>query len=225
MLYQFSGTLHREGNRAFIPIPFNVWEETGRKGNIPCRVRIHDQSYECKLVPKGNGFYWVPVAKRLMAALGVQEEYEIVLEPMESLTRINHNSPYTRENPIRKITGIEPVSAPQGYCGHSCVAMLAGVPLEAVVSLMGREKASWSKILEALDYYGISYADKAVYPKGKVTQLPQCCIVYTDGRFLLWFDGVFYGAETVAAAKTVSYREITVSERESSSSEKPDAGI
>ena len=211
MQYQFSGALHKEGNRTFIAIPFNVWEETGLKGNIPCLVRIHDQFMECKLIPKGNGTYWIPIAKRLLATLGTQAEYEIVLEPIESLTRINHNSPYAKDNPIRKITGIEPISAPRGYCGHSCVAMLAGVPLADVIDLMSKEKASWSKILEALDYYGISYADKMVYPKGRTAALPKCCIVYNDGRFLLWFNGAFYGAEIVDAAKTVSYREIIVS--------------
>lgn len=211
MQYQFCGALHKEGNRTFIPIPFNVWEETGLKGNIPCRVHIQDQCMECKLIPKGKGTYWIPIAKRFLALLETQAEYEIVLEPIESLTRINHNSPYAKDNPIRKITGIDPISAPRGYCGHSCVAMLAGVPLADVVALMGKEKASWSKILEALDYYGISYADKMVYPKGKAVEFPECCIVYNDGRFLLWFDGAFYGAEIVVAAKTVSYREIIVS--------------
>lgn len=211
MQYQFSGVPHREGNRTFIAIPFNVWEETGLKGNIPCRVRIHDQCFECRLIPKGNGFYWIPITKGLLAVLGTQGEYAVILEPIEYLTRINHNSPYTKENPIRKITGIEPLSAAQGCCGHSCVAMLAGVPLTEVVALMGKEKASWSKILEALDYYGISYADKTVYPKGKEVTLPKCCIVYHDDRFLLWFDGAFYGADTVMDAKPVSYREIIVS--------------
>jgi len=210
MQYQFCGALYKEGNRTFIPIPFNVWEETGLKGNIPCRVCIQNQCFECKLIPKGNGTYWIPIGKRFLALLGTQAEYEIVLAPIESLTRINHNSPYTKDNPIRKITGIEPIPAPRGYCGHSCVAMLAGVPLADVVALMGKERASWSKILEALDYYGISYADKMVYPKGKAAQLPECCIVYNDGRFLLWFDGRFYGAEIVDSIKTVSYREIIV---------------
>jgi len=211
MQYPFCATLHKEGNRTFIPIPFNVWEKTGLKGNIPCRVHIQDQCMECKLIPKGNGTYWIPIAKRFLATLGTQAEYEVVLEPIESLTRIKHNSPYNKDNPIRKITGIEPISAVRGYCGHSCVAMLAGVPLAEVVALMGKETVSWSKILEALDYYGISYAGKMVYPKGKAVQLPKCCIVYNDGRFLLWFDGVFYGAEIVDACKTVSYREIVVS--------------
>ena len=210
MQYQFGGGLHKEGNRTFIPIPFNVWEEIGLKGNIPCRVCIQDQSMECKLLPKGNGTYWIPIAKRLLAVFETQAEYEIILEPIESLTRINHNSPYTKDNPIRKITGIDPIPVPRGYCGHSCVAMLAGVPLADVVAPMGKEKASWSKILEALDYYGISYADKTVYPKGRAVALPKCCIAYNDGRFLLWFDGAFYGAESIDVSETVGYREITL---------------
>ena len=85
MQYQFCSALHREGNRTFIPIPFNVWEETGLKGNIPCRVCIQNQCFECKLIPKGNGTYWIPIAKRMLTVLGTQEEYEIILELIENL--------------------------------------------------------------------------------------------------------------------------------------------
>ncbi|MDD6516135.1 MAG: hypothetical protein PUG45_12150 [bacterium] len=67
-----------------------------------------------------------------------------------------------REYPIRKIDSIDTIPIPSGFCGHSCVAMLAGVPLSDVVTLMEKGHASWSMILEALDYYGISHASKAV---------------------------------------------------------------
>ena len=55
MIYRFSGKTFTEGSRAFINIPFNIWEETGLKGNIPCRMSIRGLSFECKLIPKGNG--------------------------------------------------------------------------------------------------------------------------------------------------------------------------
>ena len=35
MIYRFSEVIYTEGGRAFVKIPFNVWEETGIKGNIP----------------------------------------------------------------------------------------------------------------------------------------------------------------------------------------------
>ena len=210
MIYRFSAFIYTEGGRTFIKIPFNVWEETGLKGNIPCRVFILGHSFECKLIPKGNGKYLIPITKKTLSALEPEKEYEIGMEPIEMLSRINHDSPYSKEHPIRKIDCIETIPIQTGLCGHCCVAMLAGVPLSDVVTLMGKGHASWSKILEALDYYGISYASKAVYTKDGPCQLPLCCIVNNDNSFILWYKGSFYGVTDVAPKKTVSYIEIYV---------------
>lgn len=150
MMYRFSAVIFTEGGRTFIKIPFNMWEETGIKGNIPCRVSILDLSFECKLIPKGNGKYLIPITKKTMSVLEPGEEYEIGMEPIETLSRINHDSTYSKEHPIRKIDGIETIPIQAGFCGHCCVAMLAGVPLSDVVMLMGKGHASWSKILESM---------------------------------------------------------------------------
>ena len=123
---------------SFIEIPFNVWEETGMKGNIPCRVSVHGVSFECKLIPKGKGNYLIPVTKKTLSELESEDEYEIELEPIETLSRINHDSPYSAEHPIRKIDSIEAIPVEAGFCGHCCVAMLAGVPLSEAVALMGK---------------------------------------------------------------------------------------
>ena len=210
MIYRFCADIYTEGCRAFIKIPFNVWEETGIKGNIPCRVSIRGICFECKLIPKGNGNYFIPITKKTLSALAAEEEYEIEMEPTQTLSRINHDSPYSKEYPIRKIDCIDTILMQAGLCGHCCVAMLAGVPLSDVVVLMGKGHASWSKILEALDYYGISYASKAVYTKGSPYQLPQCCIVNNDNRFILWYKGSFCGVTDVDPKKTISYIEIFV---------------
>lgn len=208
MIYKFNAFPFAEGKRIFIEIPFNVWEETGLKGNIPCRVSLPDVSFECKLVPKGQGRYFIPVPRSVLPAQLPEEEYEIGMEPIEALTRINHDSPYSKDHPIRKIEGIDPIPIQSGCCGQCCVAMLAGVSLSDVLTLMGKGHASWSKILEALDYYGISHASKAVYPRGSAIPLPACCIVNNDNRFLLWYQGAFCGTVNVDPAKTVSYIEI-----------------
>lgn len=210
MIYRFCAVIYTEGSRAFIKIPFNVWEETGIKGNLPCRVSICGLCFECKLIPKGNGNYLIPIAKKTLSKLKPEEEYEIEMEPIETLSRINHDSPYSKENPIRKIDCIETIPIQAGFCGHCCVAMLAGVPLSDVVKLMGKGQASWSKILEALDYYGISYRPKAVYTKGGAYQFPPCCIVNNDNSFILWYKGSFYGVADVDPKKTISYIEIFV---------------
>lgn len=208
MICTFNETIYMEGSRAFIRIPFNVWEETGLKGNIPCRVTIEPQTFECKLIPRGNGSYLIPVPKKIMSSLAPEETYEIAMEPIGALSRINHDSPYSREHPIRRIDGIEAIPIRAGFCGHCCVAMLAGVSLAEVVTLMGKGHASWSKILEALDYFGISYAPKAVYPRGGAYQLPACCIVNHDNGFLLWYQGSFCSVTDVDPKKIVSYIEV-----------------
>ena len=91
MIYRFRADIYTEGGRVFIKLPFNVWEETGIKGNIPCRVQIRDISFECKLIPEGNGNYFIPITKKTLSALEPEEEYEIEMEPIETLSRINHN--------------------------------------------------------------------------------------------------------------------------------------
>ena len=210
MIYGFRADICTEGGRAFIRIPFNVWEETDLRGNIPCSVSVRGLRFECKLIPKGNGDYLIPITKKTLSALESEDEYEIEMEPIETLTRINHDSPYSKENPIRKIDCIETIPVQAGFCGHCCVAMLAGVPLFDVVALMEKGHASWLKILEVLDYYGISYASKAVYTKGGSYQLPLCCIVNNDNSFILWYKGSFYGVTDVDPKKTISYIEIFV---------------
>lgn len=208
MIYKFRAGIITERGRAFIEIPFNVWEETGLKGNIPCKVTILDLSFECKLIPKGNGIYFIPVTKKTLSALERKEEYEVGMQPIDGLSRINHDSPYSKERPIRKIDGIREIPVQAGFCGHACVAMLAGVPLAEVVARMGKGRASLSKILECLDYYGISYSPKAVYPKGGFSRLPPCCIVNHDNGFVLWYKGAFCGVTAVDLSKIKSYIEI-----------------
>ena len=207
---QISRGIDAAGSRALIRIPFNVWEETGLKGNISCRVSVSDVSFECKLIPRGKGVYCIPVSQRILSALAPEEEYEIGMEPIEALSRINHDSPYSREHPIRKIDSIEPIPVQAGFCGHCCVAMFAGVPLSDVVALMGKGRASWSRILETLDDYGISHASKAVYTRGGAYPLPVCGIVNNDNRFVLWYRGSFCGVTDVDPRKTISCLEIFV---------------
>ena len=206
MKYSFEGLIKTEGNRCYMEIPFNVWEETGLKGNIPAKVTTNGIEFECKLVPKGKGQYWIPVPKSL--AIELVTDLEVSFEPIEALTRINHNSPYSRKNPIRKIDSIEEIKVQQGYCGHSCVAMLAGVSVPEIQSVMGKASSSWGKIQETLDYYGIVYAEKMTYPRGNQRPLPKCYITYSGDGFKLWYDGRFYGSEAAEDSRIVSYLEI-----------------
>ena len=63
MKYTFGSLMKADGNRSYIEIPFNVWEEYGLKGNIPAKIAVNGIEFECKLLPKRSGKYWIPVKK------------------------------------------------------------------------------------------------------------------------------------------------------------------
>ena len=93
MQYTFEGKKIVDGNRTFLDIPFNVWDITGCTGNIPVKVDADGILFECKLIPKGNGRYYIPVKKAIAGKL--KETFEVSLEVVDTLSRINHNSPYS----------------------------------------------------------------------------------------------------------------------------------
>ena len=208
MNYKFNGKIFFEGNKAFIEIPFNVWEECNQKGNIPVKVSLMELDFECKLVPKGKGNYYIPVKKEYLKEIDTNEEFEISLELINGLTRINNNSPYSIENPIRKIENIEFVAkTKKGLCGQTVVAMLSGVSIEEVTKLIGSQ-SSMSKVIEALDYFGISHSSKMIYNLKENTNLPKCCIVNTKGHLMVFYEDKYYDPYA-GILDTFDFNEIT----------------
>lgn len=119
MNYSFKSGYYKEGNRIFIKIPFNVWDTCGKKGLIPVKVFIEQTNFECKIIPKGNGEYVIPVGKDVINNLSLRDEYFVQFTILDQLTRINNNSPYTKDNPIRYIDGIKYLEQEKsGYCGQ-----------------------------------------------------------------------------------------------------------
>lgn len=220
MGYQFSGEIFKEGTRTFIAIPFNVWEVCNKKGNIPVEVTINHITFECKLLPKGNGNYYIPIMKTILKKIKNDTSLDVNFRIIEGLTRINKNSPYSLENPIRKIDSIESIIQQQkGMCGQSCVAMLAGVSIEEVIQVMKAKKgqASISKVIETLDYYGIHHSSKMVYMNEKMQELPKCCILNVrsaeSSHLLIYFNGRYYDSsvgilEEYDRNKIIGYLEI-----------------
>jgi hypothetical protein len=222
MQHSFKSKLFKDGNRTFIKIPFNVWDKCGQKGLIPIKVSVDTIFFECKLIPKGNGIYYIPVPKAIMGKIPDQQNLDISFEVISGLSRINHDSPYSKENPIRKIDSITSlIQSKGGLCGQCCIAMLAGVSIEEVTRIMNCDawNISWGKILETLDYYGIRYADKMIYTRGKEVILPECCIVSermeTCNHFLLHYHGTYYDSvlgklELYDKSKMIGYLEISI---------------
>ena len=211
MIYNFKGFIFSEDQRAFIKIPINLWNEYNLKGRIPAEVLVDKTAFECTLIPKGNGLYYIPVNKSLKVPY--EKELNIKIKFISQLTRINNNSPYSLENPIRKIDNIKLVaSSKKGTCGQAILAMLTGLSFDEIVKLMGKA-CSMSKVIEALDYYGIVHSDKMIYKIDKDSLLPKCCIINVKGHMLLYFNGKFYDSyegilDSFKISSVTSYLEI-----------------
>ena len=111
--------------------------------------------------------------------------HKILLHITGSLIQMNQNSPYSFDNPIRKIDGIEIIIQPEdGLCGQTCVAMLAGVTIAEVISVMDcREwQGTMGRVISALNYYGIDHSDIIVYTEGK--EAHGSCLLDAVNRFL-----------------------------------------
>ncbi len=198
MIYSFKETLLNENNRGFFKIPFNVWETCRKKGLVPVEVEVLGRVYECRLVPKGNGMYYIPVPKKVCSNIDFSEEINVQFKVIDKLSRINSNSPYIKEKPIRSIDSIIYLKQPQsGLCGQTCIAMLAGISIDEAIMVMKstRWQASMTKVIETLDYFGFSF-EKPIYTKGRNVNLPKCCIVNVRGdnksHFVIYFDGIYY---------------------------------
>lgn len=86
-------------------------------------------------------------------------------------------------------------------CGQSCIAMLAGVPVDEVIRVMNTSgPTSIGQLLQALDYYGIRHAEKNLRISKKNPTISEVAIltvhmpgythwsVYDHGRY---FDPEF----------------------------------
>lgn len=98
---------------------------------------------------------------------------------------------------MKKITYIE---QPTEYlCGQACVAMLAGVTVEEVVSVMKNDKGTGKKDIEAaLNHYGIRQA-KTMTKADNTSVLPKVCILKVllpkYAHWILYYDGKYYDPE------------------------------
>lgn len=118
---------------------------------------------------------------------------------------------------------IKYIKQPTEYlCGQACVAMLAGVTVEEVVSVMQNDKGTGKKDIErALNHYGIPQA-KTMTKADNSSVLPQVCIlkVLLPGysHWILYYDGKYYDPEfglmeeLYPKARIQSYLEIFVDE-------------
>ena len=198
MKYEFEGTVEFRENENTIAVPFNVWEVCEKVGDAPVRVCFDDVCFICDLVPKGQGYYDIPVNPDTLAKVELGKKYLISIEIVGNVVSMG-GSPYSTEHQIRKIDSVDLVTQPwDGLCGQACIAMIAGTSLDEACDIMKcREwQANMSKMIATLEYLGIRHADKIVYTLGKHVELPHCCIIMEKmGRYshyLVHFGGGYY---------------------------------
>jgi len=220
MRYFFESKVEKKEQGYTIHIPFNVWEVCKKRDVIKGDVVLDNKIIDCELhlIEKGNYELHIADESAVNVELGVT--HKILLHINGSLIRMDQNSPYSFENPVRKIDGIEVLRQPEdGLCGQACVAMLAGVTLAEVISVMDcREwQATMGRVISALNYYGIDHTDIIMYTEGRETVLPKCCILMEKmGRYchyLVHYDGKFYDSnlgimEEYDTKKLLGYLEI-----------------
>ena len=199
MKYEFEGTVEFRENENTIAVPFNVWEVCEKVGDAPVRVCFDDVCFICDLVPKGQGYYDIPVNHDTLSKVELGKKYLISIEIVGNMMSMSSTSPYSTQHPIRKIDSIDLVTQPwDGLCGQACLAMIAGTTLDEMSDIMKcREwQANMSKMIATLEYLGIRHADKIVYTLGEPVELPRCCIIMERmGRYshyLVQFEGKFY---------------------------------
>lgn len=220
MRYFFEATIEKKEKGYMIPIPFNVWEVCKLRDVIKADVILDNDSIDCELIPLEKGNYQIHIEAEDAVKAQVGIPHKILLHIGESLIKMDQNSPYSFEEPIRKIDSMEVIKQPEdGLCGQSCVAMLAGVTIAEVISVMDcREwQATMGRVISALNYYGIDHSDVIVYTEGRPAILPKCCIMMEKmGRYchyLVYFDGKYYDSnlgvlEEYDMSKLLGYLEI-----------------
>lgn len=218
--YSFESSIEKRNTGYMIPIPFNIWEVSRLRDVIQADVKIDGRSLECELLPKEKGSYEIHLGDADAEGLELGVNYEILLHVSATLIKMDQNSPYSLDKPIRRIDSVNVIIQPEdGLCGQSCVAMLAGVTIEDVNKVMEcREwQATMGHVISALNYYGLDHSDVIVFTQGRDTALPRCCIMMEKmGRFchyLVYYDGKFYDSnlgvlEEYDMSKLLGYLEI-----------------
>lgn len=221
MRYFFESTVEKKEKGYMIQIPFNVWEVCKKREDIRGEVVLDNSIIACELLPLEKGNYVISISEEESVSVECGIKHKILLHINDSIIRMDQNSPYNFENPIRKIEEMKVILQPEdGLCGQACVAMLAGNTIAEVISVMDcREwQATMGRMISALNYYGIDHSDIIVYTEGKKdVVLPKCCIMMEKmGRFchyLIHFDGKYYDSnlgvlEEYDMGKLLGYLEI-----------------
>lgn len=220
MRYFFTGKIDKKENGFVIQLPFNVWEVCKLRDEIKADMVLDNEIIACKLLPKEKGNYEIHIEDKDVIKVDLTKSHQMLLHISGSIIEVSPDSPYSFDNPIRKVDSVQVIIQPEdGLCGQTCVAMLAGVTIADVIRVMDcREwQATMGMVISALNYYGIDHKDVITYTEGRDCVLPKCCILMERmGRYchyLVYFDGKYYDSnlgvlEEYDKSKLLGYLEI-----------------
>ncbi|MCR5418041.1 MAG: DUF1905 domain-containing protein [Lachnospiraceae bacterium] len=221
MFFHFIGQVTQSEEGSFIKIPFNVWEVCDTQGVLSIEGKAEGSAFKCDLVPLGKGMYQIPVNESVERAIeGKTKDIPIRFTIPKRKAYIGGDSPYSFDNPIRRIDSMKLITQPNdGLCGQTCIAMLAGVSLDEACEIMHCRdwQASMGKMVDTLDYLGLAHDGTIYYEGGNDVELPKCAILMEKmGRYshyLLIYDGTYYDPtegilEDFDKANLVGYLEI-----------------
>lgn len=220
MRYFFTGKIDKKENGFVIQLPFNVWEVCKLRDEIKADMVLDNEIIACKLLPKEKGNYEIHIEDKDAIKVDLTKSHQMLLHISGSIIEVSPDSPYSFDNPIRKVDSVQVIIQPEdGLCGQTCVAMLAGVTIADVIRVMDcREwQATMGMVISALNYYGIDHKDVITYTEGRDCVLPKCCILMERmGRYchyLVYFDGRYYDSnlgvlEEYDKSKLLGYLEI-----------------
>ena len=104
MRYFFDGKIEKLDDIYSIHIPFNVWEVCKQRDVIQAEIILDNKIIECELLPEDKGGnYKIHLEASSLDHTDVTRPHKILLHISGSIIQMNQNSPYSFENPIRKI--------------------------------------------------------------------------------------------------------------------------
>lgn len=199
MKFQFMGKVVSSEGAPYIAVPFNVWEVCDSQGVLSIEAEIDGVPYACNLDPLGKGIYNIPVSDILYGKIADPECCDVCFEITNRVRYSIGRTPYSLENPIRKIDSLSLITQPNdGLCGQTCIAMLAGVSLDDACEIMHCRdwQASMGKMVDTLDYLGLAHEEIIHYTQGQEVELPDCCILMEKmGRYshyLVYYHGTYF---------------------------------
>ena len=117
MRYFFEAKLERNDGGFFINIPFNVWEVCKLRDVIQAEIVLDNRIIACELTPKEKGIYVIQLDDEDVSGIEIGVPHQILLHITGSIIRMDQNSPYSFDNPARKIDSMEVIKQPEdGLC-------------------------------------------------------------------------------------------------------------